>query len=126
VDQQTGTVPVYADFANPQRLLLPNAFVSAEVRQAKPEERPVVPVAAVQTDQKGSYVLTVGRDNKVVQQPIATGQQIAQNFIVTKGLTAGERVIVEGVQKVHPGEVVNPTEAAAATQQAAGDTGQGG
>ncbi|HTW69030.1 MAG TPA: efflux RND transporter periplasmic adaptor subunit [Acetobacteraceae bacterium] len=113
VDQQTGTVPVYADFANPQDLLLPGAYVSVLVRRAKPQERLLVPVAAVQTDQTGSYVLTVGAGNKVAQQPIVTGQQIAQNFIVTKGLSAGERVIVTGVQKVRPGEVVNPTEAAA-------------
>jgi membrane fusion protein (multidrug efflux system) len=130
VDQQTGTVPVYADFANPQDLLLPNAFVHVIVRQAKPQERPMVPVAAVQTDQHGNYVLTVGSGDKVTQQPITTGQQIAQDFVVTKGLIAGERVIVEGVQKVHPGEVVNPTEGPAPPQQnaaqAGAPTGQGG
>lgn len=133
VDQQTGTVPVYADFANPQDLLLPGAFVTVLVRPARPEERVLVPVAAVQTDQNGNYVLTVGAGNKVAEQPIATGEQIAQNFIVTKGLTAGERVIVEGVQKVRPGEVVNPITAPSPPQpdnsQAAaqdGQVGQGG
>jgi len=128
VDQQTGTVPVYADFANPQDLLLPGAYVTVLVRHAKPLERLLVPVAAVQTDQTGNYVLTVGAGNKVAQQPIVTGQQIAQNYIVTKGLTAGERVIVTGVQKVRPGEVVNPTEAAApgqASAQATAHTGKG-
>lgn len=109
VDQRTGTVAVYADFDNPQTLLLPNAFVTVEVRRAKPEERVLVPVAAVQTDQRGSYVLTVGAGNKVAEQTITTGAQIAQNFVVSKGLNAGQRVIVAGVQKVHPGEVVNPT-----------------
>lgn len=111
VDQQTGTVPVYADFANPQDRLLPGEYVSVSVHSAKPKERLLVPIAAVQTDQKGSYVLTVGSDNKVAQQPITIGQQIAQNFIVTQGLTAGERVIVVGVQKVHAGEVVQTVEA---------------
>lgn len=110
VDLQTGTVPVYADFANPQDRLLPGEYVSALVHSAKPEERLLVPVAAVQTDQKGSYVLTVGADNKVSQQPVTTGQQIAQSFIVTKGLAAGARVIVVGVQKVHAGEVVQTVE----------------
>jgi membrane fusion protein (multidrug efflux system) len=62
-------------------------------------------------DKSGSYVLTVGADNKVAQQPITIGRQIEQDDIVTKGLTGGERVIVAGVQKVHPGETVNPTEA---------------
>ena len=129
VDQQTGTVPVYADFANPQDLLLPGAYVTVLVSHAKPLERLLVPVAAVQTDQKGSYVLTVGTGNKVAQQPIVTGQQIAQNFIVTKGLAAGERVIVTGIQKVRPGEAVNPTPAAPpppqTTARAAGHAGKG-
>jgi membrane fusion protein, multidrug efflux system len=128
VDQRTGTVPIYADFANPQNLLLPGAFVSVSARRAKPEKRLLVPVAAVQTDQKGNYVLLVGAGNKVVQQPITTGEQIAQNFIVIKGLNAGERVIVVGVQKVRPGEVVNPTEtpAPAASSQATEQVSQGG
>lgn len=109
VDPQTGTVSVYADFANPRRLLLPGAFVNVSVRRATPRERPVVPVAAVQTEQKGSYVLVVGPDNKVKQQPVTLGRQIAQDYIVEKGLTGGENVIVEGVQKVRPGETVKVT-----------------
>ena len=116
VDPQTGTVSVYADFANPKRLLLPGAFVNVEVRRAQPEERPMVPVAAVQTEQSGSYVLVVGPDDKVRQQPITLGRQIAQDFIVTKGLTGGERVIIEGVQKIRAGETVNPLAAQAGPQ----------
>jgi len=111
VDPQTGTVSVYADFANPRKLLLPGAFVNVEVSRAQKQERPLVPVQAVQTDQHGSYVLVVGPDNKVKQQPVTLGRQIAQNFIVTKGVSGGERVIIEGVQKVQPGEAVNPVEA---------------
>ncbi|HUD59043.1 MAG TPA: efflux RND transporter periplasmic adaptor subunit [Acetobacteraceae bacterium] len=129
VDQQTGTVAIYADFANPQHLLLPGGFVTVEVRQAKPEMRVLVPVVAVQIDQKGSYVLIVGAGNKVAQQPITTAQQMAQNFVVTKGLGAGDRVIVAGVQKVQPGEVVNPIPAPVTVQQngsqATAQAGQG-
>jgi membrane fusion protein (multidrug efflux system) len=109
VDPATGTVSVWADFANPQRLLLPGSFVTIEVRPAKPEERPVVPVAAVQTDEKGSYVLLVTPDNKVQQQRVQLGRQIAQNFIVEQGLSGNERVIVQGIQQVRPGQVVSPT-----------------
>ena len=111
VDPSTGTVSVYADFPNPRRLLLPGAFVNVEVREEKPDERPVVPVAAVQIDQHGSFVLVVDKDNKVVQQQITTGRQIEQDEIVTQGLSGGERVIVEGLQKVRPGQVVSATEA---------------
>jgi membrane fusion protein (multidrug efflux system) len=88
-----------------------------EVRRAQPEERPLVPVAAAQTDQQGSYVLTVGPDNKVRQQPVTLGRQVAQGFIVTKGLSGGEQVIVQGLQKVRPGEVVKPV-----PEPASGDT----
>lgn len=111
VDQQTGTVSIYADFANAQRLLLPDMFVTVDVQDSKPVERILVPVAAVQTDQNGSFVLIVGADGKVVQQAVTIGAQIAQNFVVTKGLSAGQRVIVAGLQKVQPHEVVKAIEA---------------
>lgn len=121
VSTQTGTVDVYADFANPNDLLLPGSYVTVDVRRAKPEERPMVPVAAVITDQNGSYVLVVDSNHVVRQQPVTLGRQVAQDYIVEKGLTAGEDVIVAGSQKVRPGETVNPQQAAApATAQASG------
>lgn len=108
VDPATGTVSVYADFPNPKRLLLPGAYVNVELHSATPEERPLVPAEALQTNQHGSFVLIVGPDDKVKQQPVTLGRQIAQNFIVDKGLSGGERVIIAGVQKVKPGEKVAP------------------
>ena len=118
VDPATGTVGVYADFANPQRLLLPGAYATVEVRRAKPQPRPLVPVAALQSDQAGSYVLLVGPDDKVRQQPVTLGRQVAQDYIVQKGLEGGERVIVAGVQKVRPGESVHPVPVPAAANAA--------
>lgn len=119
VNTQTGTVSVYADFPNSDRLLLPGAFVTVEVRSAKPQERPLVPAEALQTDQSGHYVLIVGPDHKVIERPVTLGPQIAQNFIVNKGLSGGERVIIAGVQKVRPGERVNPVPAPPAPAAAA-------
>lgn len=118
VDPQTGTISIYADFPNPRRLLVPGAYATINLHRAKPEERPLVPVAAVQTEQGGSYVLIVGSDNKVAQRTVELGRQIAQNYIVTKGLSGGEQVIVEGVQKVRPGETVQPQPAPAETATA--------
>ncbi|MBV9117118.1 MAG: efflux RND transporter periplasmic adaptor subunit [Acetobacteraceae bacterium] len=126
VDPQTGTVSVYADFPNPERLLLPGSFVTTNVRRAQPEEAPLVPVAAVQTEQSGRFVLLVDPNNTVRQQPIELGRQVGQDYIATKGLRGGERVIVEGVQKVHPGQKVNPQPLPQATPVAAAGTGQGG
>jgi membrane fusion protein, multidrug efflux system len=126
VDPATGTVSFYADFSNPNRLLLPGAFVSVELRQAAPERRPLVPVEAVQIEESGSFVLLVGPDNKVKQQPVTLGPQIAQNFVVVKGLSGGERVIVAGLQKVRPAEIVNPVAAPTSATPGAGAPAQGG
>lgn len=115
VNTQTGTVSIYADSPNPDHLLLPGAFVTVEVRRAKPQERPLVPVEAVQTSQSGSFVLVVGADDKVEERPVTLGPQIAEDFIVDKGLSGGEHVIVAGVQKVKPGETVHPVPAPAAS-----------
>ncbi len=126
VDPQTGTVSIYADFPNPNRLLLPGSYVTTDVRRDQPQEAALVPVAAVQTEQSGSFVLVVGPDNVVRQQPVELGRQIGQDYIASKGLQAGERVIVEGVQKVHPGQKVNPQPLPQATPVAAAGAPQDG
>lgn len=111
VDPQTGTVSIRATFANPQRLLLPGQYVTVQIRRDQPEQRPVVPVASVQQDQQGSYVLVLDDQNRVQRRPVETGAQVDQSLVVEKGLTAGETVVVGGVQKVRPGMVVQPTPA---------------
>lgn len=108
VETQTGTVSVYADFANPAGVLLPGAYVTVHVGPRQSKERPLVPVAAVQMEQAGSSVLVVNAQNKVVQRSVQLGPQLKQSYVVKQGLSGGERVIVAGIQKVHPGEVVNP------------------
>jgi membrane fusion protein (multidrug efflux system) len=108
VDTNTGTVTVWARFANPDNLLVPGAFATVDVQQAKPDSKPVVPVQAVQDDKGGQFVLLVGQDNKVSTRQITTGAQIGQDFVVNSGLSGGEDVIVQGMQKIHSGEVVNP------------------
>lgn len=109
VETNTGTVNVYADFANPNGVLLPGAYVNVETAPAQPKEALLVPVAAVQTAQKGSFVLVVGPDNKVTQQTVTVGDQIDQDYVVKSGLTVNQRVIVDGIQKVKAGQVVAPT-----------------
>jgi membrane fusion protein (multidrug efflux system) len=121
VSAQTGTVSIYADFPNPDHLLLPGTLVTVEVHRAKPQERPLVPVEAVQTNQTGSFVLVVGSDDKVEEQPVTLGSQIAQDFIVEKGLVGGERVIIGGVQKVKVGETVHPVSSPPAAATASAD-----
>ena len=113
VDTSTGTVNVYADFPNPHGLLLPGAYVSVLAAPAKPKEALLVPVAAVQTDQNSSFVLVVGADNKVAQQTVTLGDQIDENYVVKSGLSAGQNVIVDGIQKVKVGSAVTVTDAPA-------------
>lgn len=113
VDPSTGTVSVYADFPNPHELLLPGAYVTVEVRSATPEPQLLVPVQAVQTDATGNYVVVVGAGNVAQQQEVTLGAQVGQKYIVEKGLASGERVVIAGLQKIRPGETVNPTPALA-------------
>lgn len=109
VSSQTGTVSVYADFANPKDLLLPGSYVTVTTKPAKPENVPLVPVEAVQTDKNGNFVLTVGPNKQVARRPIKLGRQLGQDYIVESGVSGGESVIVEGIQKVKNGQKVNPT-----------------
>jgi membrane fusion protein (multidrug efflux system) len=109
VSTQTGTVSVYADFANPQGYLLPGAYLTVEIREVKPKNRLLVPVAAVQTGKKGKFVLVVSSANKVQKQKVTLGSQVGQDYIVKTGVNEKQNVIVEGVQKVKPGQTVNPS-----------------
>jgi membrane fusion protein (multidrug efflux system) len=114
VDTNTGTVNVYADFANPAGQLLPGAYVNVETAPVQPKEALLVPVEAVQTYQDGSYVLVVNIHNKVVQTRVTLGDQIAQNFVVLSGLKIGDMVVVDGIQKVKNGDIVSATNAPSA------------
>ncbi len=109
VDPKTGTIKVRASFPNASNRLRPGQF--ARLRVAA-EERPdaiLVPQVAVQELQSAKYVMVVGSDNKVSQRTIKVSDRYENSYIVVEGLNAGERVVTEGVQKVRPGMVVNPT-----------------
>jgi membrane fusion protein (multidrug efflux system) len=117
-DQSTDTITVRAEFPNPEGLLVAGQFVNVAVERAKPEERLVVPQAALQLDQAGSYVLVVDGQDQVEQRRVQTGQAFAGNLVVNSGLQTGERVIVEGIQKVRPGMKVQANVVPLATSDA--------
>jgi membrane fusion protein (multidrug efflux system) len=75
--------------------------------EAKPERVPAVAQAAVQRDKEGAFVYVVDEKNKVEQRRIATGPVLDGKFTVTSGLNPGEKVIVQGIQKVKPGITVH-------------------
>ncbi|EQD65104.1 multidrug resistance protein [mine drainage metagenome] len=113
VDPQTGAVQLRAIFPNPQRLLLPGLFVTVKLSAGVMKNVFLIPQAAVQRDPQGAYVFVLGAGNKVEQRPISLGAMHGSDWVVTHGLANGERIIVNGVQKVHPGGI-----AVAAPQQA--------
>lgn len=120
VSESTDTLTLRADVANPNGLLIPGQFVNVSLESEEPEKALVIPQAAVQIDQAGLYVLVVGAENKVDVRRIETEERGAQggDLVVSSGLEAGDRVVVEGAQKVRPGQVVDPVVASAPAGQA--------
>ena len=114
VDQQTDTLIMRATVPNPERQLIDGEFVTAVIRERREEPRLVVPQAAIQIDQSGNYVLVVDDQHKVEQRRIQTGPNRGADVVITSGLKEGEKVIVDGIQKVRPGQIVQETSAAAA------------
>ncbi len=115
VDPNTGTIAVYADFPNKDFVLVPGQFVTVTVAVGKPQSLPVVPAGAVLQDKQGPYVLVVGKDNRAQIQRIETADKMQTGWAVKSGLTQGDTIIVDGIQKVKPGEVVNPQTAKTAS-----------
>ncbi|MEM5401552.1 efflux RND transporter periplasmic adaptor subunit [Paraburkholderia unamae] len=112
VDQTTGSVTVRAIFPNPDRVLLPGMFVRARIEEGINNNAFLVPQVGVQHDQKGqASVYVVNQDNKVVPTPITTAGTQGQAWVVQSGLNAGDRVIVQGTDKVKPGLQVKPVAA---------------
>ena len=106
VAQDTGTVTLRATFPNPDHLLLPGMFVRAAVEEGVRPDAVLVPQQAVQRDRRGNpTALVLGDDGKVEERRLQTGRTIGGGWLIDAGLRPGDRLIVEGVQKVRPGEV---------------------
>jgi membrane fusion protein (multidrug efflux system) len=106
MDSATGTIAVWAEFDNSKNLLIPGQYVTVLVTLTEPKLRPIVPQAAVLVNQQGHYVLVVDNENVANERPITIGQALGAMWVVESGLTAGELVVVEGIQKVEPGSPV--------------------
>ncbi|HTU03545.1 MAG TPA: efflux RND transporter periplasmic adaptor subunit, partial [Candidatus Sulfotelmatobacter sp.] len=113
VDPSTGSFILRMVFPNRERTLLPGMFVRAQVLEGMVDQAILVPQQAVSRDPKGNpTVLTVGADGKVEQRLIAVDRAIGDRWLVTSALAPGDRVIVEGLQKVRPGASVKVVPAA--------------
>ena len=109
VDATTDTVAVRAQLPNPEGVLIPGGIVGVTVERGAPRSALTVPQSAVLLDQAGRYVLVVDSAKKVELRRITAGVEQGRDIVVTSGLKEGELVIVEGIQKVHPGQIVAAT-----------------
>jgi len=111
VDTGTGTVEIRGVFANPRGLLTPGMIVLMRIPATAPYKALLIPDAAVNTNQNERYLLIVGPDNVVSEQPVTLGAVFGKLRAITSGLKPGELVVTDGVQFARPGAKVNPHEA---------------
>jgi membrane fusion protein (multidrug efflux system) len=107
VEQSTGSLTLRAVFPNPNQVLLPGMFVRAVLEEGENPQAILVPQQGVSRNPAGNaVVLVVGVGEKVEQRVIKVARTVGDNWLVSEGLKAGDRVILEGVQKAKPGTPV--------------------
>lgn len=112
VDPNTGTVTLRATFPNPHGLLLPGMYVRARLSQATAERAILIPQQGVSRDATGAAtVLLVGPGNKAVRRGIEASRTVGTSWLVGTGLSPGDRVIVEGLGRIKPGQPIRPVPA---------------
>jgi len=105
-NQGTDSVTIRAELPNPDGILVDGQYVGVVAQRGAPESAIMIPQSALQLDQQGIYVLIVDADSKAQMRRIETGPTKGANVAVTKGLSEGDLVITQGVQKVRPGQEV--------------------
>lgn len=114
VDPGTGSVTLRAVFPNPQSILLPGMFVREHVEEGVNENGLLIPQRAVGHNDRGEATVTVvGADNKAAVRVVKTDRAIGDQWLVSSGVSPGDKVIIVGIQSVRPGAVVNPHEVTA-------------
>jgi len=117
IDTTTGTVKLKAIFQNTDGMLFPNQFVNVRTRVDTMEDATVIPVAAIQRGQQGTFVYVVGDDSAVKVQTVTLGPSDGSRTAVLKGLEAGQRVVVDGADRLKEGMVVEAVDPAARAAQ---------
>ena len=122
VDAATGSVTLRAEFPNPQGLLLPGMYVRAQVESGVERQAVLAPQRGVARNEKGEpTALVVGRDDKVELRTLEVRSAAGDQWIVTGGLQEGDRLVVDGLQRAHPGDKVKPVPIAAAASPSSAD-----
>lgn len=113
VDPQTGTFSVRAEMPNPERVLLPGQFTKVKLLLDVREGAVAVPQKAVTIEKGGAYIFVMRRDTIVEKRFIELGPEFGNNWVVERGLVAGEQIVTEGFHKLTPGMKVRPQMATA-------------
>ena len=122
VDTATGSVTLRAEFPNPQGLLLPGMYVRAQVESGVERQAILAPQRGVARNDKGEpTALVVGKDDKVELRALEVRSAAGDQWIVTGGLREGDRLVVDGLQRAHPGDKVKPVPVSAAATPASAD-----
>ncbi len=121
VDPTTGTIKLKATFPNPERRLWPGAFVGVQVQVDTAKNAIVVPPAAVQRGPRGAYVYIVNQDNSVTRRDVEVGHEDEQASIITAGVKAGDKVVVDGASRLNETSKVTIAQPAAAGSSSAAD-----
>ena len=120
VDPETSTVTLRAVFPNPRQELLPGMYVRAELAEGVDEQAILAPQQGVSRNSKGeATALVVGAGNKVEPRTLQVSRTVGDKWLVRAGLKAGDRLIVDGLQKAKPGSEVKPVPFTATTTTAA-------
>jgi len=122
VDNATGTLKLRLEVPNPDQLLRANQFARVRVTTQNLKDALLVPQRAVQEFQGKNYVWVIDAESKAQQRDVTMGARVDSSWIVTKGLSAGEVLVVEGMQKLKPGAAVSTRDADAAPAPAQAPT----
>ena len=124
IQSQTGTQTLRATFKNPGHILQPGAFVKVELLDLKRDGAILVPQRSVQQGLTGSYVYVVGDSNTIGIRPVQASSWYGSQWVLDDGIKAGDKVVVDGTQKIYPGAKVKPVAYKAAADAATGTVGQ--
>jgi RND family efflux transporter MFP subunit len=120
VNESTGAIRLAGLFPNPGNVLRPGGYAKVRAAVRLQQGALLVPQRAVTELQGGYQVAVVDSDNKVSIRPVKVGDRVGNSWVIAEGLKHGDRVVAEGVQKVHPGMPVNPKPFAAGTADTKG------
>jgi membrane fusion protein (multidrug efflux system) len=119
IDPRLATQQMRAEFDNPKVQLLPGQFVRVQIVAGERDNVFLVPQTAVLQNEKGYFVFVVDKEEKAAIRPVKTGDWIGSNWVITGGLSSGDRVIVDNLMKMRPGSPVKAAEDAKDSKSAA-------